>query len=117
MIPYSSAKSGQDYSSDDSMVYYRRQRRLGAIGNVSPSVHDSDSNADSIDWNTKVGDILGHRKHKDESDGASRKVQPLSHALREIESGNAQASDEIYTICDREVNAYVLEEREWDKAS
>ena len=113
---YNSAESGQDSSSSDS-IYYRRTRRLGAIGDVSPSVHDSDSNADSIDWNTKVGDILGHKRHNDDPDGASRKVQPLSHALHEIEFGNSLASDEIYIICDREVNAYVLEEREWGKAS
>lgn len=75
---------------------------------------DSDSGSDaSLDWDIKVANILGRKDEANFVKNTPLRKQPLTQLLRNPEPGNAKISDDIYLMCDREVNAYVLEERDW----
>lgn len=109
------AKWFSHYDSDDSMVYVRRRRdsyddRESIRSRSDWATSDSDS---SLDWDTKVANILGRRDAANFIDNTPLRKQPLTQLLRDQGSSDATITDEIYLICHYKVIAYVLEERDW----
>lgn len=107
------------YSSEDdsdaSNAARRRRRRIRAR---RPDRYSGSSSSDgSVDWDTKVGNVLS-RKYATQSAGQRPlKKQPLAKDLLDPDLGDAEMNDEIYSICDRKIDAYVLDERDWGKSA
>jgi hypothetical protein len=120
-LPSGSARTTYYYSGDDSDASYRYDRRevpayrrYDDYRSVAQDNYESASDS-SLDWDTKVANILGRKNTKKFIQNAPLRKQPLSQLLLDPDAENAEITDEIYIICDKALEAYVLEERDWGK--
>ena len=106
------------YSSDnDSDVGYAERRRRRRLRYPSPSRTSESSSDATIDWDTKAANVLGRRYATHFVGKMPLKKQPFSKILSDPDLGDTEMTDEIYSICDRRIEAYVLDERDWGKST